>query len=162
MWLALQDKVLVSRRSSSFSLSDRPTSDAFLPPRRSSFVSPPSSRSLSVSTKPSVPILRSSMERLFPPSIGSRESLSWSPSRLLFSSELPTMFVLYLPLHRLFWSYLTFPFPFRQQWQKEKQFQKLNAKKDDRGVKVIRSGAEQIISVYVRFLPSYPCRKKRR
>ncbi|KAL7414094.1 calcium-translocating P-type ATPase [Mrakia frigida] len=33
-------------------------------------------------------------------------------------------------------------------WQKEKQFQKLNAKKDDRGVKVIRSGHEQIISVY--------------
>lgn len=33
-------------------------------------------------------------------------------------------------------------------WQKEKQFQKLNAKKDDRGAKVIRDGKEQIISVY--------------
>ncbi|CED82819.1 calcium-translocating p-type atpase [Phaffia rhodozyma] len=33
-------------------------------------------------------------------------------------------------------------------WQKEKQFQKLNAQKEDRGLKVIRSGREQIISVY--------------
>lgn len=33
-------------------------------------------------------------------------------------------------------------------FQKEKQFQKLNEKKDDRGVKVIRSGQEQVISVY--------------
>jgi len=33
-------------------------------------------------------------------------------------------------------------------WQKEKQFQKLNAQKDDRRMKVIRSGNEQSISVY--------------
>lgn len=33
-------------------------------------------------------------------------------------------------------------------WQKEKQFQKLNAQKDDRQLKVVRSGKEQSISVY--------------
>ncbi|CAG8504145.1 11068_t:CDS:2 [Paraglomus occultum] len=33
-------------------------------------------------------------------------------------------------------------------WQKEIQFQKLNAKKEDRAVKVIRSGKEELISVH--------------
>ncbi|CAG8470029.1 4094_t:CDS:2 [Funneliformis mosseae] len=33
-------------------------------------------------------------------------------------------------------------------WQKEKQFQKLNAKKEDRNVKVIRNGRESLISVH--------------
>jgi len=33
-------------------------------------------------------------------------------------------------------------------WQKEKQFQKLNAKKEDRDVKVIRDGKEQLLSVH--------------
>lgn len=41
-------------------------------------------------------------------------------------------------------------------WQKEKQFQKLNAKKEDRGAKVIRDGKEQIISVYVSRVSSVP------
>jgi Ca2+-transporting ATPase len=34
-------------------------------------------------------------------------------------------------------------------WQKERQFRKLNDKKEDRGVKVIRDGKEQIINVKV-------------
>ena len=33
-------------------------------------------------------------------------------------------------------------------WQKELQFQKLNTKKEDREVKVIRSGKEELISVH--------------
>lgn len=32
-------------------------------------------------------------------------------------------------------------------WQKERQFRKLNDKKEDRGVKVIRDGKEQVINV---------------
>ncbi|KEP46359.1 calcium-transporting ATPase, partial [Rhizoctonia solani 123E] len=32
-------------------------------------------------------------------------------------------------------------------WQKERQFRKLNDKKDDRGVKVVRDGKEQVINV---------------
>ena len=36
-------------------------------------------------------------------------------------------------------------------WQKEKQFQKLNAQKDDRTIKVIRDGKERVINVKVRF-----------
>ncbi|KAH7342030.1 calcium-translocating P-type ATPase [Rhizoctonia solani] len=32
-------------------------------------------------------------------------------------------------------------------WQKERQFRKLNDKKDDRGVKVIRDGKEQVVNV---------------
>jgi Ca2+-transporting ATPase len=35
-------------------------------------------------------------------------------------------------------------------WQKERQFRKLNDKKEDRGVKVIRDGNEQVINVKVR------------
>lgn len=35
-------------------------------------------------------------------------------------------------------------------WQKEKQFRKLNEKKEDRTVKVIRDGAEKVINVKVR------------
>ncbi|SCV70468.1 BQ2448_1862 [Microbotryum intermedium] len=33
-------------------------------------------------------------------------------------------------------------------WQKERQFQKLNAQKEERNVKCIRNGAEQLMSVY--------------
>lgn len=33
-------------------------------------------------------------------------------------------------------------------WQKELQFKKLNAKKEDRSVKAIRDGTEQLMSVY--------------
>ncbi|GAA5983396.1 hypothetical protein JCM11641_007835 [Rhodosporidiobolus odoratus] len=33
-------------------------------------------------------------------------------------------------------------------WQKERQFQKLNAQKEERNVKVLRSGAERLMSVY--------------
>jgi Ca2+-transporting ATPase len=35
-------------------------------------------------------------------------------------------------------------------WQKERQFKKLNEKKDERGVKVIREGVEQVIDVKVK------------
>lgn len=34
-------------------------------------------------------------------------------------------------------------------WQKEKQFRKLNDKKEDRTVKVIRDGSEKVINVKV-------------
>ena len=34
-------------------------------------------------------------------------------------------------------------------WQKERQFQKLNEKKEDRGVKVIRDGNETVIDIKV-------------
>jgi hypothetical protein len=34
-------------------------------------------------------------------------------------------------------------------WQKERQFRKLNDKKEDRGVKVIRNGNEHIINIKV-------------
>jgi Ca2+-transporting ATPase len=34
-------------------------------------------------------------------------------------------------------------------WQKERQFKKLNEKKEDRQVKVIRAGQEQLINVSV-------------
>lgn len=47
-------------------------------------------------------------------------------------------------------------------WQKERQFRKLNDKKEDRGVKVIRDGNEQIINIKVRFrrfLLSMTCRR---
>jgi Ca2+-transporting ATPase len=37
-------------------------------------------------------------------------------------------------------------------WQKERQFQTLNDKKEERGVKVIRDGVERIIDVKVLFL----------
>lgn len=33
-------------------------------------------------------------------------------------------------------------------WQKERQFQSLNEKKDERGVKVIRNGVEQVIEIH--------------
>ena len=33
-------------------------------------------------------------------------------------------------------------------WQKERQFQKLNEKKEERGVKVIRGGNERIVDVH--------------
>ena len=33
-------------------------------------------------------------------------------------------------------------------WQKERQFQTLNEKKEERGVKVIRNGAERIVDVH--------------
>ena len=33
-------------------------------------------------------------------------------------------------------------------WQKERQFQTLNEKKEERGVKVIRDGAERIIDIH--------------
>jgi P-type Ca2+ transporter type 2C len=36
-------------------------------------------------------------------------------------------------------------------WQKERQFQVLNEKKEERGVKVIRDGVEHIIDVKVSF-----------
>ena len=36
-------------------------------------------------------------------------------------------------------------------WQKENQFRKLNDKKEDRTVKVIRDGNEKVINVKVRF-----------
>ena len=39
-------------------------------------------------------------------------------------------------------------------WQKERQFRKLNDKKEDRGVKVIRDGKEQIINIKVRLIYS--------
>ena len=35
-------------------------------------------------------------------------------------------------------------------WQKERQFQALNEKKEDRSVKVIRDGAEKVINIMVR------------
>ncbi len=35
-------------------------------------------------------------------------------------------------------------------WQKEHQFKKLNEKKDERGVKVIRDGQEKVIDIKVR------------
>ena len=35
-------------------------------------------------------------------------------------------------------------------WQKERQFKKLNEKKEDRSVKVIRDGAEKVINIKVR------------
>lgn len=34
-------------------------------------------------------------------------------------------------------------------WQKERQFKKLNEKKEDRTVKVIRSGAEKVVNIKV-------------
>jgi hypothetical protein len=34
-------------------------------------------------------------------------------------------------------------------WQKERQFKKLNEKKEDRQVKVIRAGQEQLINIAV-------------
>lgn len=50
-------------------------------------------------------------------------------------------------------------------WQKERQFQVLNEKKEERGVKVIRDGVEKIVDVKVCFLsfttqllnPAYYC-----
>lgn len=36
-------------------------------------------------------------------------------------------------------------------WQKERQFKKLNEKKEDRTVKVIRSGAEKVVNIKVSF-----------
>ena len=36
-------------------------------------------------------------------------------------------------------------------WQKERQFQTLNDKKEERGVKVIRDGVERLIDIKVRF-----------
>ena len=39
-------------------------------------------------------------------------------------------------------------------WQKERQFQVLNDKKEERGVRVIRSNVEKIIDIKVRFLSS--------
>ena len=40
-------------------------------------------------------------------------------------------------------------------WQKEKQFKALNEKKEDRQVKVIRNGQEQLINVSVRIDLTY-------
>jgi hypothetical protein len=37
-------------------------------------------------------------------------------------------------------------------WQKERQFQVLNEKKEERGVKVIRDGVEHVIDIKVPFL----------
>ena len=37
-------------------------------------------------------------------------------------------------------------------WQKERQFKKLNDKKEDRTVKVIRDGKERVINVKVSFI----------
>lgn len=34
-------------------------------------------------------------------------------------------------------------------WQKERQFKKLNEKKEDRTVKVIRAGAEKVVNIKV-------------
>lgn len=34
-------------------------------------------------------------------------------------------------------------------WQKERQFQTLNEKKEERGVKVIRDGVEKVVDVKV-------------
>jgi Ca2+-transporting ATPase len=34
-------------------------------------------------------------------------------------------------------------------WQKERQFKALNERKDERGVKVIRDGAEKLIDIKV-------------
>jgi len=39
-------------------------------------------------------------------------------------------------------------------WQKERQFQVLNEKKEERGVKVIRNGVETIIDIKACVLPS--------
>jgi hypothetical protein len=39
-------------------------------------------------------------------------------------------------------------------WQKERQFKILNEKKEERGVKVIRDGVEQVIDVKVRICHS--------
>ena len=33
-------------------------------------------------------------------------------------------------------------------WQKERQFQSLNEKKEERGVKVIRGGVEQVVDIH--------------
>lgn len=37
-------------------------------------------------------------------------------------------------------------------WQKERQFKKLNEKKEERGVKVIRDGQEKVVDIKVRLI----------
>jgi Ca2+-transporting ATPase len=40
-------------------------------------------------------------------------------------------------------------------WQKERQFKALNDKKEERGVKVIRDGVEQMVDIKVRAIIAF-------